>query len=306
MRFIATDNSFGTIPGREQIMGSDSNRFKLSYEQADAIMAKVSELTVKKAFSLHMDSERKPSIFDSKFGGIPYWDSSKEYPTAFTGEKLMLLAQINLEDIGENDLLPDSGLLQFFVLCDDVYGCSFGDIEGADGFAVVWHEKVDRSVTPEDVLALEIPTSDSIMDDDILTPIKGECAVKIECTEVPMGMEVIGFDELFRKNAAELGIDIPEEHYICLVLPDEWCEANPEPNIGHWMLGYPYFTQFDPRYKEELQRYDTLLLQIDSDCNKDGSCEIMWGDSGVAGFFINEDDLKERNFARILYTWDCC
>lgn len=39
------------------------------------------------------------TIFDSKFGEIPYWDFSKEFPTDSKGEKLKLLAQINFEPI---------------------------------------------------------------------------------------------------------------------------------------------------------------------------------------------------------------
>ncbi|MBO7381562.1 MAG: DUF1963 domain-containing protein, partial [Neisseriaceae bacterium] len=39
--------------------------------------------------------------------------------------------------------------------------------------------------------------------------------------------------------------------------------------------------------------------QIDS---KNG---IMWGDAGVGNFFITADDLKKRDFSRVLYNWDC-
>lgn len=69
---------------------------------------------------------------------------------------------------------------------------------------------------------------------------------------------------------------------------------------GHKLLGYPAFTQTDPRYyKKEYSKYDMLLLQIDTDD------DIMWGDSGVANFFINKDDLNNKNFKNILYNWDC-
>ena len=49
-----------------------------------------------------------------------------------------------------------------------------------------------------------------------------------------------------------------------------------------------------------MQLYDTLLLQIDSED------DIMWGDSGIANFFISEEDLKNKNFEDMLYNWDCC
>ena len=66
-------------------------------------------------------------------------------------------------------------------------------------------------------------------------------------------------------------------------------------------MGYPAFTQSDPRYyNKEYSKYNTLLLQIDTDEN------IMWGDSGVANFFIDKEDLENNNFNNILYNWDCC
>lgn len=70
---------------------------------------------------------------------------------------------------------------------------------------------------------------------------------------------------------------------------------------GHKLLGYPAFTQSDPRdYNKEYNKYDTLLLQIDTDD------DIMWGDCGVANFFVNKKDLENMNFNNILYNWDCC
>jgi uncharacterized protein YwqG len=32
----------------------------------------------------------------------------------------------------------------------------------------------------------------------------------------------------------------------------------------------------------------------------------MWGDSGVAQFFMHEDDLRRRDFSKVRYNWDCC
>ena len=43
-------------------------------------------------------------------------------------------------------------------------------------------------------------------------------------------------------------------------------------------------------------------MQIDSDLDND----IMWGDMGIANFFITPEDLAAENFDNVLYTWDCC
>ncbi len=69
---------------------------------------------------------------------------------------------------------------------------------------------------------------------------------------------------------------------------------------GTRMGGYPFFTQEDPRSQNDSVKRDVLLLQIDSDD------EIMWGDCGVANFFISEEDLEDKDFSNVLYNWDCC
>lgn len=74
--------------------------------------------------------------------------------------------------------------------------------------------------------------------------------------------------------------------------------------FGHKIGGYPAFTQEDPRYIAKEDDHDILLLQIDTD--DIGEREIMWGDSGVANFFISRENLKQRNFQDVIYTWDCC
>lgn len=73
-------------------------------------------------------------------------------------------------------------------------------------------------------------------------------------------------------------------------------------NEGTCMGGYPHFTQNDPRSCNKDQQSKTIMLmQIDSDLDND----IMWGDMGIANFFITPEDLAAENFDNVLYTWDC-
>jgi len=86
-------------------------------------------------------------------------------------------------------------------------------------------------------------------------------------------------------------------------MEDELEEAGWEnfQSTGHKIGGYAYFTQEDPRIgrgAEKIKDY-ILLLQIDSDD------DIMWGDMGVANFFIHPDDLAKKDFSKVMYTWDC-
>jgi uncharacterized protein YwqG len=72
---------------------------------------------------------------------------------------------------------------------------------------------------------------------------------------------------------------------------------------NHRMGGYAYFTQEDPRVRHAPDDNWLLLFQMDSDSNE--SIEIMWGDMGVANFFILSEDLKNLNFDNVWYNWDC-
>ncbi len=67
------------------------------------------------------------------------------------------------------------------------------------------------------------------------------------------------------------------------------------------MSGYPTFTQTDPRFYSKNENIpDVLLFQLDS------VRDIMWGDCGVANFFITLEDLKKKDFSNVWYNWDCC
>ncbi len=76
---------------------------------------------------------------------------------------------------------------------------------------------------------------------------------------------------------------------------------------GHKLFGTPAFCQADPREAlplEEMDYYDTLLLQLDSDFNG-GDPLIIWGDSGVGNFFINAETMQNNDFNKVLFYWDC-
>ena len=57
-------------------------------------------------------------------------------------------------------------------------------------------------------------------------------------------------------------------------------------------------------YEEKYRVYDTLLFQMDSDYGDEDY--VLWGDCGVGNFFIHQEDLKKRDFRKVLYNWDCC
>jgi Uncharacterized protein conserved in bacteria len=193
------------------------------------------------------------TVFDSKVGGVPYWDSS-DYPS-----DMIFLAQINFDDVPS---LNRHGILQFFIGNDDDMGLF------AQNFKVVFHEEPSE---PVDVVPCESE----------FTPI--DKPAKMEFEE---STEIMSYSD-FR---------FPLDDFDDSVYDNEEFSG-----AGSKLLGYPIFTQYDPReYDEALAKYNTLLFQLDSD-----DPFVCWGDVGVCNFFINDEKLAENDFSDVLYNWDC-
>lgn len=271
--------------------------------------------------SIRVKTNRKnrPSITDSKFGGLPYWDLQKEYPVNEDGKMLTMIAQINLDKLNESGFnverkLPQSGMLQFFVFFGDdcMYGLDCDNQVSQNGFRVVYHKQIDYAVQETDICAIGMPTSTDERLCDYF-PIKGEAALDFSLDTV-VHPDYGRFKELFIEMAHTYGWDIKQENkdvMLYYLIDSEIYEAIEEmtDSTGHRLLGYPYFTQFDPRidYAEQYAEYDTLLFQMDTDDEEDSSdFSVMWGDCGVANFFISGEDLAKQNFGNVLYNWDCC
>lgn len=280
-------------------------------EKAVKIVEKIKEMTgIPAIFIDRKPNTVQPSLTDSKFGGLPYWDMEKEYPTDSKGEKMMLLAQINFSDLCAFDTeLPKEGMLQFFITVDDdVFGMDFDDPVSQKDFRVVFHDTVRQDVTEEQVQALDIVRAEEV--DDYGTPIFRQAALSFRAGIDSMSSDIEDFPTVFVQAVkAVTGEEIDEENWYEYFGEDtdDGCYLSEElSGLGHKMLGYPGFIQFDPREdKEDRKYYDTLLLQIDSDMGEDGEDYVLWGDCGVANLFINKEALIKRDFSNILYNWDC-
>lgn len=292
----------------------------MNKESRKVLAAKITDELKKKigiaSINIKVNRKIRPSITDSKFGGLPYWDLQKEYPTSKGGKMLTMIAQINLDELNKNGFnvagkLPPAGMLQFFVLFGDdyMYGLDCDNQVSQNGFRVVYHEQIDYAVSETDIRAIGMPTStDERLSD--FSSIKGEAALDFSLDTV-VHPDYGQFKELFIEMAHAHGWNIKQESedaILYYLIDSEIYEAIEEKteSTGHHLLGYPYFTQFDPRmdYAEQYAEYDTLLFQMDTDDEEDFS--VMWGDCGVANFFINSEDLAKQDFSKVLYNWDCC
>ena len=279
-------------------------------EATKKILKEIKAETMTEFVKVSIDLERKPTIFESKFGGVPYIAKDEKVPVDSKGEQLRLLAQINFGDISEitPEYFPKKGFIQFWVLDEDLIGLDFDEPTKQDTFKVVYKEYVDKTVSKDDVLA---KFNDSEDDEESFFPVEGEFALKFEKKNAPMYSWSYVFGELFAKkfNAMfpeEEKIDSQYDLDIEIEDIDGIEEFEGSDDSNHQIGGYPSFAQEDPRDGfAEFEDYDTLLFQMDSDMNGDNTL-VMWGDCGVGNFFINNEKLKKCDFSDILYNWDCC
>lgn len=262
-----------------------NNKFKTELPEALQSYEEEIKKTIKPFVKLTAKSE-ETSLWDSKFGGKPYIPSGFEYPTNSNKQYLGLLAQLNFEDLPKFEGFPEKGILQFFVNfsedCPNPIGLDFEDPLNQEDFRVIYHENITKDTSKLVTDFTFIPEKDLGE-----SPINGEYKVYGEISFEAMSMYSYNFTDVLSSEIE----DFIFEHNV-----DQLFEGS-----GHKIGGYPAFTQQDPREDND---FDIVLLQVDTD-DSDG-VDIMWGDCGVGNFFINSKDLKELNFSKVLYNWDCC
>lgn len=230
-------------------------------------------------------------LLASKVGGRAWWPQDQPAPVGEDGAPLILLAQLNFGEMPPSSQYPDSGLLQFFIAGDDHYGANFeGDFSEASlsqqrNFRVVyWRD----TAGPSQALSV-------VSDPDAMTP---------HVSAQPRWMHFTADTERMSSSDYRFERLVGGNAYDTF---EAWAKANGHDEAvvddifrsldgsGHKIGGYPYFSQSDPRDGGPME----LLLQFDSDDR------MMWGDSGVGGFFIDPAALARGDFSRVMYHWDC-
>lgn len=230
---------------------------------------------------------QKTTLYDSKFSGDPYLPKNRHHPKDSNGYFMKLLAQINFQGV-KLPHFPTEGILQFFIPYNTDFHC-------CDSNEEIWQQNFKVRYYPTLVPIEELVTDFSYMAQYETTnfPIQHEKQLLFQRTDEIVSIMDYRFHTisdtplslLFNGDGSNL-YDVYMKHFL---------------GQGHKLGGYPYFTKQDPRQQYPfLKRYDVLLLQIESN-DEDG---IMWGDCGVANFFINYDDLMRCDFSDILYHWD--
>lgn len=210
--------------------------------------------------------------WESKLGGCPYLEALEDYPLDKQGKPMIFLAQINLSDLIGLDNMPQRGLLQFFIHNDDCYGYN--------GPCKVRY--IEEFITDESKLVSKNSYEEDYRD---LLPFNNEGKMHFTIREMPITSSCERFDDL----SEEKPFNEEQEEKM-------WEEFD---GAGSRVGGYPYFVQAEPVYYDDC---NILLLQLDIE----DECGIMFGDTGNCNFFIREKDLKNRDFSKVEYDWQCC
>lgn len=224
-------------------------------------------------------------LWNSKFGGQPYLPKDVEFPRNPDGEELFFLAQINFAEMEPLEPFPEKGILQFYIDDEGRYGQNDDDAFKQDGFRVLFFPEV-----VEDEGQLRTDFSDLREYGDL--PVYAENCFKMVFEKSNEIVPVTDFH--FQKHfPGDFFDQFGEDKWDVYGVYNEAVSAE-----GHKIGGYAHFAQQDPRNAENPL---LLLFQMDTDVE----IESMWGDMGTANFFISESDLRNLDFSRVMYHWDC-
>lgn len=286
--------------------------------------------------------EESANIFDSKIGGIPYWDSTKTYPKGKDGNNMILLAQINLDKENiEDKRLPQKGILQFYV--------ENGFISKHEpSYKVIYHSNIIEEIKSDDVLNMGIK---SCLDPSVEVNINKEYKIRLENNRESISHLDMRIDEELKKaynqvfNYKADEFDDKFEDDLELWYENGYIYDDLSDGAGHKLFGYPHFCQGDIR--EELAYKNIANVQENnlskSVNNNDGSyvswfssandmkkneeenknvgeerepiydtlllqidsCnEFQWIDGGQVNIFINSKKLENFNFENVLGNVD--
>ncbi len=215
----------------------------------------------------------------SRVGG-----SLGEAPLDSEGKPMRLVCAVYCDEVNGVPDFPKSGVLRFFIADNAMLGLDRSAPNVQKDFRVIYSESEDF-----DTANPTAPASEYF-------PVKRECGVLFQPAFCPVTYTDYRFKDEFsvhlEKNGAPAFEELDGDVYFQL--------SHDFSGEGHRIGGYPHFWCDDPRKeREELKKYDTLLLQVDSHTGY-----INVGIEGVMNFFISREKLIARDFSDILYWWD--
>lgn len=275
----------------------------ITLEDINIVIEEIKKNNSRECINIIIEENNSLNLTDSKFGGLPYISTDSDTPKDSNGNQLALLAQINCSELPENTLYPKDGLLQFWISRNDDFG-----LDNKKDYCVKYIKDIEDNITKESILnKYKLLNEENSDEYSPFNKKNTSFALKFEKGISTITSTDFLFEDIALKTIHEL---FPDENIKDLyddlerdVFDTLFRAFN---GVDHAIGAYPTFTQWDPRNPEDKDAYGVTLLQVESHWNNDpNNNEIMWGDSGVANFFINKEKLEHLNFEDVLFNWDC-
>jgi len=275
----------------------------ITLEDINIVIEEIKKNNSRECINIIIEENNSLNLTDSKFGGLPYISTDADTPKDSNDNQLALLAQINCSDLPENDLYPKEGLLQFWISRNNEFG-----LGNKKDYCVKYIKNIEDNITKKSILnKYKLLDEENSEEYSPFSKKNTSFALKFEKGISTITSTDFLFEDIALKTIHEL---FPDENIEDLYDDLERDVFNTLfkafSGVDHAIGAYPTFTQWDPRNPEEKDAYGITLLQVESYWNNDSnSSGIMWGDSGVANFFINKEKLEHLNFEDVLFNWDC-
>lgn len=275
----------------------------ITLEDINIIIEEIKKNNSRECINIVIEENNSLNLTDSKFGGLPYISTDADTPKDSNDNQLALLAQINCSDLPENDLYPKEGLLQFWISRNNEFG-----LGNKKDYCVKYIKNIEDNITKKSILnKYKLLDEENSEEYSPFSKKNTSFALKFEKGISTITSTDFLFEDIALKTIHEL---FPDEN-----IEDLYDDLERDvfdtlfkafSGVDHAIGAYPTFTQWDPRNPEEKDAYGITLLQVESHWDNDSnSSGIMWGDSGVANFFINKEKLEHLNFEDVLFNWDC-
>lgn len=275
----------------------------ITLEDINIVIEEIKKNNSRECINIIIEENNSLNLTDSKFGGLPYISTDADTPKDSNDNQLALLAQINCSDLPENDLYPKEGLLQFWISRNNEFG-----LGNKKDYCVKYIKNIEDNITKKSILnKYKLLDEENSEEYSPFSKKNTSFALKFEKGISTITSTDFLFEDIALKTIHEL---FPDEN-----IEDLYDDLERDvfdtlfkafKGVDHAIGAYPTFTQWDPRNPEEKDAYGITLLQVESYWNNDSnSSGIMWGDSGVANFFINKEKLEHLNFEDVLFNWDC-
>lgn len=275
----------------------------ITLEDINIVIEEIKKNNSRECINIIIEENNSLNLTDSKFGGLPYISTDADTPKDSNDNQLALLAQINCSDLPENDLYPKEGLLQFWISRNNEFG-----LGNKKDYCVKYIKNIEDNITKKSILnKYKLLDEENSEEYSPFSKKNTSFALKFEKGISTITSTDFLFEDIALKTIHELFPDENIEDLYDDLERDVFNTLFKAFNGVEYAIGaYPTFTQWDPRNPEEKDAYGITLLQVESHWDNDSnSSEIMWGDSGVANFFINKEKLEHLNFEDVLFNWDC-